>query len=499
MYKDASRQLSMMIIAAISFLFQFACSAGQFQHTTNVVVTAALNSGGQANVNAARLRRPTTDALGKAHIGVFVMHSFSGYQNHTVCTALTQRGFTTLCADSILTRRKDGYYGYEQHAPGIRAGINYLRSIGATATLPAISKVVIFGHSMGAPMMAFYQNVAENGAAMACQGPERIIPCVGANLQNLPKADGVILFDAHLGDALATFTYVDPAIHNNACEPRNPELDMFTSANGYNAATDSATYSSQFKNAYTTGQAIRNQDLINEAVNLLRKKIEETGDLGQLGDDIPFAVVGSTDARLFRPDVSLLKRTKEKHVLLARDGTRPVQVIESVRPPSGRRRAALDCAGSTRSANVHVWLGARALRSTPGKYMQTEDDIAGVDYDSSATSTASAVKGVGRHPNGNQATTPLLIIANTGHYFLRPDEIIYELAISKDKTLAFSEGAAHGGGPCAACTRIILNDPKLSTAEANAYWTDPQGNGPAERSWNFMAEWLSARYLRPAH
>ena len=154
----------------------------QLQPTTNVIVTTELNSGGQINVNAARLRRPETNALGKAHIGVFVMHSFSGYQNNAVCNALAQRGFTVLCADSVFTGREDDYYGYEQHAPGIRAGINYLKSIAATATLPAISKVVIFGHSMGAPMMAFYQNVAENGAAIACQGPEKIIPCVDDNL-----------------------------------------------------------------------------------------------------------------------------------------------------------------------------------------------------------------------------------------------------------------------------------------------------------------------------
>jgi hypothetical protein len=134
------------------------------------------------------------------------------------------------------------------------------------------------------------------------------------------------------------------------------------------------------------------------------------------------------------------------------------------------------------------------LRATPGKYAQTPNDITGIDYDSSATSSVTNVKGVGKHPNGNQATTPLLIIANTGHYFLRPDEIVYDSAYSTDKTLAFSEGAVHGGGPCAQCTRIIQNNPALPTATANAYWTDPAGNGPAERSWNFMAEWLSARY-----
>jgi hypothetical protein len=38
----------------------------------------------------------------------------------------------------------------------------------------------------------------------------------------------------------------------------------------------------------------------------------------------------------------------------------------------------------------------------------------------------------------------------------------------------------------------------LQHRAANAYWTDPAGNGPAERSWNFMAEWLSV-ILSGAH
>ena len=494
------RPLSGLTFALLATVALVSTAGAQLQPTTNVVVTANLNTGGQTNVNAARLRRPTTNVLGKAHIGVFVMHPSSGYQNNGVCNALAQRGFTTVCADSVFNGNDNGYYGYEQHAPGISAGINYLRSITATATLPAVSKVLIFGHSMGAPMMAFYQNVAENGAAIACQGPEKILPCVDTNLQNLPKADGVMLFDAHLGDGLATFTYVDPALSNNifSCEPRKRQNDMFTAANGYirnpgQLDDNGATYSKQFKKTFLVHQAVRNEDLIEVALDLLQQRRIQTGNPNDLGDAIPFVVPGSDGARLFQPDTSLLKYTKKKHILLARDGTRPVQIIESVRPPSGNLDA-LDCDASTREVNVHIWLGSRALRATPGKYTQTPDDITGIDYDSSATSSVTNVKGVGKHPNGNQATTPLLIIANTGHYFLRPDEIVYDNAYSTDKTLAFSEGAVHGGGPCAQCTRIILNDPALSTATANAYWTDPAGNGPAERTWNFMAEWLSARY-----
>jgi hypothetical protein len=174
----------------------------------------------------------------------------------------------------------------------------------------------------------------------------------------------------------------------------------------------------------------------------------------------------------------LLKYTKKTHILLARDGSRPVQIIESVRPPSGRRDAALNCEESTIFANVHIWLGAHALRATPRLYTQTEDDMTGVDYDSSATSTVTNVKGI---------TVPLIIIAHTGHYFIRPDEIIYDAAISSDKTLAFNEGAVHGGGPCSECALQI--DPTLTPAEATAYFGDT-----FKRSFDFYAEWLNERY-----
>jgi pimeloyl-ACP methyl ester carboxylesterase len=441
-----------------------------------IVMTPICNSAATCqtaglNLLAATLRRPDNDTLGRAHIGIFVMHSSSSYVNNNACSQLATRGYTTLCANSEFNGQPDGYYGYEQHAPGIKSGINYLRN---TVVGPAITKVIIYGHSMGAPMMAFYQNIAENGPG-ACQGPEKILPCVDTNLYNLPKADGVMLFDAHLGDGLATFTYVDPAIHNNACEPRNPAFDMFSAANGYDTATNGATYSKQFKKTYTTHQAIRNQDLVNEALGLLRKEIKATGDPTQLGDNIPFAVVGSTDARLWQPDISLLKYTKKEHILLTKNGPQ-AQIIQSVRPPSGRASNALDCVGSTTSANVHIWLGAHALRATPGLYTQSPNDITGVDYDSSATSTVTNVKGI---------SVPLVIIANTGHYFLRPDEIVYENAKSQDKTIAFEEGAVHGGTPCLPCAQAI--DP--SVTDATAYWGDTFA-----RTMDFYSAWLSARY-----
>lgn len=464
-----------ILAIALPISFGVLTSAAEAVVTTSICNSAQTCEAAGLNLVAATLRRPDNDTLGRAHVGIFIMHSYSSSINYVGCAELAARGYTTLCADSIFTNNPNGYYGYEQHAPGIKSAINYLKKLAGT---PAITKVVIFGGSMGAPMMAFYQNVAENGPQV-CQGPEKILPCVDTNLHNLPKADGVMMRDAHLGDGLATFTYVDPAIHNNACLPRHEQVDMFSAANGYDSTTDGATYNSSFKKRYTTQQAVRNQDVLNEALGLLRKRIKETGDPSRLGDDIPFAVVGSTDARLWQPDISLLKYTKKEHTLLARDGTRPVQIIHSVRTPSGGASTGLDCGDSTTSVNVHIWLGAHALRAVPGQYTQTADDITGIDYDSSSTSTASAVKGI---------TVPLVIISHTAHYFIRPDEIIFDFAKSSDKTLAYNEGAVHGGTPCLPCATAI--DPTITTqAQANAYWGDT-----IKRSFDFYAEWLADRY-----
>jgi hypothetical protein len=139
----------------------------------------------------------------------------------------------------------------------------------------------------------------------------------------------------------------------------------------------------------------------------------------------------------------------------------------------------LDCQDSTTAVNVHIWLGAHALRATPGLYTQSADNITGVDYGSSNTSTATNVEGI---------KVPLIIISHTGHYFIRPDEIIFEHAGTNDKTLAYNEGATHGGTPCLPCATAI--DPTITTqAQANAYWGDTIG-----RSMDFYSEWLSARY-----
>ena len=185
------------------------------------------------------------------------MHPSSSYMNNRICTELANRGYRALCADNPFSFNGNGYKGYEDHAAIIARGINCLKgqtppgqASSPCPSITGITKVVIIGHSMAGPMMAFYQNIAENGPS-ACQKPERIIPCDPTNLSNLPKADGMILLDSHLGDAVATMTYTDPAmVREDQPGLRNPDVDMFDPKNGFTATTNAPPYSDKFRKEF---------------------------------------------------------------------------------------------------------------------------------------------------------------------------------------------------------------------------------------------------------
>jgi hypothetical protein len=465
--------LAMVLLANLLWI-SGAEAAISFQ--SNQITTTFLNPT-LVGTNAAILRTPPPNP--NAHIGIFLMHSFASYVNFTACTALAQRGYTTLCADTVFTNRHHEYKGFEDHAPAITAGIAYLRN-----KVPGITKVILFGHSMGAPMMAFYDNIQENGVA-ACLAPARIIGCDATNLADssgkskLLPVDGVILFDAHLGDAFATFTYVDPAIKNpNKPELRNQLVDMFDPRNGYpndsNAGSPnfrSAEYSDEFIQRFLQAQANRNADILLEVQRLWADI--QAGNKGSYHDDMPFIVPGSEGAaRLWQADLSLLKCTKDPHIVLAHDGIQnpsPGPVC-SVRPPSASAAGDQSIDSVIRST-VRIWLGAHALR-TNGPYRQTANDITGIDYDSSNTNTVTAVKGISK---------PFLLVSNSGHYFVVPDEIIFNNVKSTDKTYAIEEGSVHGGGECTACEKAL--------GLPIGYFGDTNG-----RTYDFMDQWLSKRF-----
>jgi hypothetical protein len=241
---------------------------------------------------------------------------------------------------------------------------------------------------------------------------------------------------------------------------------MFSVANGYDASTNSGDYDKRFERRFLKAQQDRNQELLDTALKLLRQERIFTGNPKAMGDDIPFTVVAGNAARLWQPDSGganqstsgLLNCTQKRHVFLSRDGTRPFQVVCSVRPGSGNDADGLSD-DSTLHLNVHTYLGLNTIRAK-GRYSQTLDDITGIDWESSATSTLVNIRGIGKHPNGKNKTTPLLIVAVAVITF-RLDELIYENETT-DKTYAIEEGSGTAALHVLVCTRITLNDPALA-------------------------------------
>lgn len=360
----------------------------------------------------------------KSRVAIIHIHPDGNTFNMLTPPEMAKRGYR------VLTVNHHGANELELFAQPLSRGIAYLRS------LPGVQKVVIAGHSGGGHLVTWYQNVAEHGPS-ACQGPEKLYPCDGARLTGLQKPDGIIILDSTLG-AFHQASSIDPAVDN---EKRNPSLDMFIPANGYDDKAKSAKYSADFAKRFYAGQSARNNAIIDNA--LARLNALKQGK-GQFSDDEPLVIRGmgenASGARLYQPDPSFASHTKKPHTLLKADGTTPEVIITSVRPPMGQQvLGALNTLHvMSHDTTVKEFLAGAAIRTKPD-YAITADDIIGVDWASAVSSTPANAEGI---------TVPALVQPNSCHYLIVPDEIIFDHLASKDKTMAVVEGSVHGFTPC---------------------------------------------------
>jgi hypothetical protein len=401
------------------------------------------------------------DPLGpRSHIGIVTMHSDANYLSGSNCIPLAQRGYRALCMNNQFTNNGDNIEGFYQIAPTIGRGVNHLRGL-----VGGNGKVGVMGHSMGGPLMTFYQNVAENGPS-ACRNPEVIYPCPEEGLTSLPKADFVIIRDSHGGWGFANLSYADPAVvDDDNPSIRQPELDMYDPQNGYDPNTLSANYSDRFLRNFLDGQSRRYNDHISLALDRLAKIEAGSGDYT---DDEPLIIPRADGAaRIWLPDLKLQERTRNPFKLLKEGLSPSVEMIHSVRVPDGRHEENESYATALHSS-VRRFLGKHAIHSS--NWTVGEDNITGVDWASSHTSTPFNVEGI---------TVPLLISQHTGHYFIVVGEIIYEHAKSEDKELVFIYGANHGGTACTPCA---------------AYHRLPPFGDTQKVEWDYVDTWLLERY-----
>ena len=229
------------------------------------------------------LYRP--DSGDEPAVGVLLIHRVNNYLGHLAASELARRGFLVLAMNSRFDNNEAAVL-WEHIALDVKTGVEFLKRQGG------VRKVVLFGHSGGAATLSFYQAVAEKGTSY-CDAPGKLTVC-GKDLGNLPRADGLILVDASLGNPVGLLRSLNPAVVTEG-DPKaiNPALDPFNPANGFNPA--GSTYTTEFKQKYYEAQAARMNRLVAAAVAQASNLGSERG---PFPDDNVFLIVRGQGARL---------------------------------------------------------------------------------------------------------------------------------------------------------------------------------------------------------
>ena len=412
-----------------------------------------------AGVSKAALYKP--DSGPAPHVGILVMHRTSNYLAHRACTELSRRGFLMLCMNTRY-ENNEALVDFEKLPLDVKAGVEFLRR------QPGITKVVLFAHSGGGPLMSLYQAVAENGASY-CKGANKLTEC-GDDLAGLPPADGIVFADAHPGNSVNTLRGLNPAVANENNPPDAPpiaELDPFDPKNGFNPNGPS-NYSAEFQARYFKAQA----DRMNRLIDMARDKLArmKRNDYPYPDDDImviprggnPGAGPGRVGGAVHR---AAGHRGGQQHgaagKLLRNDGT-IVDAGDQKRLCRRSEAFARQSAVRYRHQGLHAALVPERERDPreelDGRHRllldQQLDGLRGpVDLG------AGAVHRDGRALLHPRQRAPL------------------RHGASKDKDFVVIEGAVHGFTPCTACEQ-----------------TPGQYSNSVKNLFDYVAKWINERY-----
>ena len=160
-------------------------------------------------------------------------------------------------------------------------------------------------------------------------------------------------------------------------------------------------------------------------------------------------------------DLSVHHSTAKPRKLLKNDGTVVTQVVESVRRAAPQlAQENVSFANGTALLTIKSFLSANAIRAT--------DSMDRIDYCSSNNSPPCHLPKI---------RVPLLVAAMGAHYFVRDNEIHYELAASSDKDFVVVEGAEHGQTPCVPCESV-----------------PGQYSNTVKNFYDYAADWINRRF-----
>ncbi|MBC2665198.1 alpha/beta hydrolase [Novosphingobium flavum] len=387
----------------------------------------------------------------RAKIGVLVTHG-GDYLAFPACSELAKRGYRVLCEypsgdDFDRTLKETGM------------AMTWLKQV------PGVEKTVLLGHSGGATIVTAYQAIAENGIAF-CQAAEKIHKCPD-NLAGLPKADGVVLPDANIGNAAMMLFSIDPAVTDETTGMKtDPALDMFNPANGYRKG--GTAYSPEFTRRFFAAEAARYNRLVGYAEQ--RLALIEAGK-GRYSDDEPLDIPGASSLgpnnKLYSQDTRLLSSSREAWPLFHKDGSTSTGIVHSVRVAEPVEPKTASFGFAAMKTTVRKFLSGSAIRVDPD-FHYDEHAVHGVHW----TSTYASPPG-----NVEQVSVPLLTLGMTGHWEGLAAEEIYNHAKSADKSIGFIEGASHMLDTCKACetTPGQFGDTTKTTFDAIDAWLSKAG------------------------
>jgi alpha-beta hydrolase superfamily lysophospholipase len=323
---------------------------------------------------------------------------------------------------------------FEDFALDMAAAVAELRRRG-------YERVVLYGYSAGGPVVAHYQNVAENGNAVfrdgrTLSGFTGYRDARGDDLR-LPPADGIVTHNITTGTGYSFLVRLDGSIVDEARATRDPELDPFEPRNGYDPATGAAHYEPAFLRRYFAAQCRR----MNGLVEVARERLERNRAGGGEFVDDGFLVIPGIRAEPASVDLDLAAATRGAWPLYPGGARSIVRSRRRVVPNYARRNRSLRDGGTVHT--LTGFLSYRAVLADPEVHDPdgTTPDAGGVDLGSSNATTPGNLAGV---------TVPLLVTASTAdtQVHLPHAELAWNSAVrTPDRSLAFVEGAEHDMTP----------------------------------------------------
>jgi len=389
------------------------------------------------------------------HIAFLIAHRTGNNLGNVACRELAKRGFAAICFNTRYVNNEMAVQ-WENIALDVKAAVDYAR------TVPGITKVILYGHSGGTPLMTYYQAVAENGVSV-CQGPGKLVPC-GNNLAGMKPADGLLIDEGHAGDGFQSLTGINPSLAMVDGKPQlvDPSLDPFDPKNGYNPK-GASHYSQEFRARYYAAQSkVMNAQIAR--VQALQAQIKD-GEGPYPDNDIvlvPFSAErGAARLSELDPSVAEYMSTAKPRKLLKNDGSIVTQIVHSIEPPHPDRiKTNRSFEIGTKVLTIKSYLSTNAIKSV--------NSFDGVDWCSVNNSSMCNIQSI---------KVPTLIVAMGAYHLLADEERLFEKSAATDKDYIVVEGGTLGYTGCMDCGVPAEN---FSNAENN--------------NFDYVAKWVHARF-----